>query len=177
MKSNQKIHIATVGKCVGLFGALKLHLHTDFAEQFCEGASFQTDGKDALTILSYKPEKSLVQFVNYPDRNSATALVNKKLYSTIDESIENCALKEGEYFWFDMEDADVYEGDLYLGKVIEIQRIANTDYLHVQTDVTLVEKELSKRFLIPYIPQYIDHFDKEANKVYTTDAYGLLEAS
>ncbi len=177
MKSDEKLHIATVGKCVGLFGELKLHLHTDFAEQFHEGASFYADTVSKLEILSYNEQRGIVKFQNFPDRNSAARLVNTKIFTTVDESIKNCKLNEGEYFWFDLEDARVLEGDISLGRVLEIQRIANTDYLQVLTDDKLVDEGLAKKFLIPYIPTYIERFDKEAKIVYTIDAYGLLEAS
>ncbi len=177
MKSDEKLHIATIGKCVGLFGELKLHLHTDFDEQFYEGAHFLTDTVENLEILTFNPTRGIVKFKNYPDRNSAARLVNTKLLTTIDESRKNCKLNEGEYFWFDLEDALVIEGDIPLGRVLEIQRIANTDYLQVLTDNNLTKEGLSKKFLIPYIPTYIQRFDKDAKIVYTTDAYGLLEAS
>ncbi len=177
MKSSEKIHIATIGKCVGLFGDLKLHLHTDFAEQFAKGRSFSTgDGKE-LIILLYDPNRSLVRFEGYSQREVAAVLVNKKLYSTVEKSIKECVLKEGEYFWFEITGASVVDDGILLGVVEEIQRIANTDYLVVKSDKVFTDKNLAKTFFIPYIPTYIDHFDKEKQIIYTKDAYTLLEAS
>ncbi len=66
---------------------------------------------------------------------------------------------------------------MVLGKVDEIDRIVNTDYLIVRTDAKLVEKGLSKKFYIPYIPKYIDHFDEVSKTVLTEGAYDILEAS
>jgi 16S rRNA processing protein RimM len=177
MKSDEKIHIATIGKCVGLRGDLKLHLHTDFPQQFTTGKSFVTDKNTQLTIHTYNPETSLIQFVGYGDRTAASKLTNQKLFTTKSRSKEECGLKEGEYFWFDLVGAVVKEGDLVLGKVDEIDRIVNTDYLIVRTDAKLVEKGLSKKFYIPYIPKYIDHFDEVSKTVLTEGAYDILEAS
>ena len=177
MKSNEQIHIATIGKCVGLHGDLKLHLHTDFPEQFQAGKSFTTDKKQTLTIQSYNPKTSLIRFIGFADRTSAAKLTNQKLFTTKSKSKEECGLKDGEYFWFDMIGAEVKEGDKTLGKVAEIDRIANTDYLIVKTDKALVDEELPKRFYIPYIPRYIDRFDDSEKVVYTKDAFDILEAS
>ena len=177
MKSNEQIHIATIGKCVGLRGDLKLHLHTDFPEQFKSGTTFVTDRKQQLTIHAYNPQTSLVQFVGYGDRTSASKLTNQKLFTTVEKSKAECGLKEGEYFWFDLIGAFVQEGDLRLGEVTEIDRIVHTDYLIVKTDSALVEKGLPKKFYIPYIPKYVDRFDEQSKTVLTHGAYDILEAS
>jgi len=65
-----------------------------------------------------------------------------------------------------------------LGVIGDIERIAMTDYLKVTTDKTLVAQKLPKTFYIPYIIDvYIDHFDEAQKRLYTKDAYALLEAS
>ena len=46
MNKPQKFFIAQVGKTHGLHGDLKLHLHTDFPEQFKAGYTFQTSSGD-----------------------------------------------------------------------------------------------------------------------------------
>jgi len=177
MLNNQKLHIATIGKCVGLRGELKFHLHTDFIEQFSSGSKFSIGQNEYVVIEDFNPLKSLVKFQNYNDRTIAAKLVNKKIFTTVEESQVNCRLDEGEYFWFDMIGSKVMEDDLLLGHVKEIERITNTDYLIIQTDEALMNKKLSKTFYIPYIPNYIDHFDNDIKIVYTQGAYDLLEAS
>ncbi len=177
MKNSDKIHIATIGKCVGLYGDLKLHLFTDFREQFTSKKRFKIDTEEELTILSYDSKRSLVRFEGYADRNSASTLTNKKLYSTMEKSLKECELKEGEYFWFELIGVSVEEDGLKLGTVEEIQRIADTDYLVVKSDKNLIEKDLAKSFFIPYIPTYIDRFEKDKRVIYTKNAYDILEAS
>jgi len=175
--SDTALHIATIGKCVGLRGDLKLHLHTDFPEQFKPGATFQTENGATLTIHSYRPDKSLVQFVGYQDRENAAKLTNQKLMTSVERSRQECNLKEGEYFWFEMTGATVVEKGEALGVVDEIERIVNTDYLIVKTDADLVSEGASTRFYIPYIPKFILSFDKAAQRINVTGAKDILAAS
>jgi 16S rRNA processing protein RimM len=175
--SDEKLHIATIGKCVGLRGDLKLHLFTDFPEQFQPGNSFTTDKNQKLTILTYEPKKSMIQFVGFGDRETAAKLTNQKLFATMDQTRKLCKLKEGEYFWFDLTGAEVVEEGSVLGRVNAIERIAQTDYLLIDTAKELVEEGLPKRFYIPYIPRYVEAFDSDAKTVFVKDAHDILEAS
>jgi 16S rRNA processing protein RimM len=61
--------------------------------------------------------------------------------------------------------------------VDDIQRMADTDYLAVNTEASLIEAGLSKQFLLPYIERYIIKIDTEEKVVYTKDAKDILEAS
>ncbi len=175
--ANEPLHIATIGRCVGLRGDLKLHLHTDFPQQFKPGTTFATDRKGDVTIHAYDHDKGLVQFVGYQDRESAAKLTNQRLYTTMARTLEECPLEAGQYYWFELEGATVEEAGLPLGVVSEIERIADTDYLVVRTDAALVAEGASGRFYIPYIPRYVLAFEKESRKVITEGARDILEAS
>lgn len=171
------IEVAQLGRLVGLKGELKLHLHCDFPEQFQKGKVFQTHKGETLEIFSYSATKGLVSFVGYLDRDLAAKLVNTVLYTTPENSMRDCALKEGEFFWFDLIGAQILDENVCLGVVDEIERIAVSDYLVVKTDEALVKKGLAKQFYIPYIERYIINFNKETRMVYTRDALGILENS
>lgn len=175
--SDERLHIATIGKAVGLRGDLKLHLHTDFPEQFAAGKRFTTERGEALAIVTYDPVKSLIQFAGYQDRESAAKLTNRKLYTTMARTLEECTLEEGEHFWFELIGAPVTEAGTLLGRVEEIERIVNTDYLLLETDKALVDEGFAKRFYIPYIPQYIERVDTEGKVIHVRDGLALLEAS
>ena len=86
-------------------------------------------------------------------------------------------INEGQYFWFDVIGCVVKQDDEILGVVDDIQRMADTDYLVVKTDASLIEAGLSKEFLLPYIDRYIIKVDTEEKIVYTKDAKDILEAS
>lgn len=172
------IEVAQLGRLVGLKGELKLHLHCDFPEQFKKGKTFQTSKGETLEVLSYHQARQLISFVGYETRESAQKWVNTLLFSTPENSLRDCPLKEGEFFWFDMMDASVVdEQELLLGSVDEIERIAATDYLVVKTDEKLVKQGLAKRFYLPYIERYILSFDKQKHEIRTQDALGILENS
>ncbi len=174
--ASHQFFIAQIGKTHGLWGDLKIHFHTDFPEQFQIGKSFESD-RGKLQVARIDLEKGLVSFVGYGDIDSAKRLTNTKIYTSLEETQKSCDLQEGQYFWFDIIGATLYDGEEALGVVEDIQRILATDYLQIHTDSTLIEKGLAKSFLIPYIDRYILSVDKDAKKIVTKDTKDILEAS
>jgi len=172
------IEVAQVGRLVGLKGELKLHLQCDFPEQFKKGKKFKTQKGEILEVFSFNQPRGLISFVGYQSREDASKLVNTFLLTTQENSINECALKEGEFFWFDLIDARVMDEDgTLLGLVDEIERIAVTDYLVIKTDEALVKKGFAKTFYLPYIDRYIVTFDKTNKEVLSKDGLGILENS
>ncbi|MGC9350998.1 MAG: ribosome maturation factor RimM, partial [Sulfurovum sp.] len=147
----EKFFIAQIGRTVGLWGDLKIHLHTDFPEQFQVGQTYHSD-RGELTLTDINPKKGTVRFQGYESLDSAKKLTNTKIYATEAETKENCALAEGEHFWFDIIGCRVMQGDEILGEVKDIQRMLDVDYLAIKTDKALVGEGLAKNFLLPYIP-------------------------
>ncbi|MGM0623955.1 MAG: ribosome maturation factor RimM [Campylobacterota bacterium] len=167
-----KFLIAKIGKTVGLKGECKLHLFTDFVQQFTPQSSFESD-RGILTIKSYNPQRSTVSFVGYESVEDAKKLTNCELLSSKEQTRKNCQLNEGEMFWFDMIGLPVIEDAQELGKVIDIDRIGDIDYFKVETASAF--SHIAKRFLIPNIDVYIQK--KDTSGIYTQDAMGLLEQS
>ncbi len=176
MKS-EKLQIATIGKVVGLWGELKLHLQSDFEDQFKSGSRYVLTNGSTIEIENYNHSKSMVKFIGFNIREDAQKLTNQKLFTTVEATRENCSLKEGQFYWFDMVGSLVYDSDTCLGIVDEIERIGAVDYLVIKTAEDLVEKEHSTKFYIPYIDEYIKHFDSENKKIETEGGLLLLEAS
>ena len=175
-KKPETFYIAQVGRTVGLWGDLKFHLYTDFPEQFKKGATFQSSRGD-LTIASVDMKRGIVRFVGYEGVDAAKRLTNTKLFATHEQTKANCNLEEGQYFWFDIIGCDVKESDEMLGRISDIQRMADTDYLVIDTAEILVATGLPKQFLLPYIDRYILRVDLDQKVVYTEDAKEILEAS
>ncbi|AFL69002.1 ribosome maturation factor RimM [Sulfurospirillum barnesii] len=172
------IEVAKIGRLVGLKGELKLYLECDFPEQFKKGKTFTTQKGEVLEVFSYNHARGLISFVGFQEREVAAKLVNSILYTSQENSMKECALKEGEFFWFDLIGASVIDEDLVcLGVVDEIERIGVTDYLVVKTEAALLEKGLAKLFYVPYIERYVISFDKENKRVYVKDGLGILENS
>jgi len=174
--SNDKFFIAQIGRTIGLWGDLKFHLHTDFPEQFKVGQTYKSD-RGNLTIADINFTRGTIRFTGYESIDSAKKLTNTKLYANEAQTKENCELAEGQHFWFDVIGCIVKQDDEVLGVVDDIQRMADTDYLAVNTEASLIEAGLSKQFLLPYIERYIIKIDTEEKIVYTKDAKDILEAS
>ncbi len=174
--SNDNSLIAQIGRTIGLWGDLKFHLHTDFPEQFKVGNTYKSNRGD-LTIADINFTRGIIRFTGYESIDSAKKLTNTKLFANEEQTKENCELGEGQHFWFDVIGCTVKQGDEILGEVTDIQRMADTDYLVIKTDDALVNADLSKGFLLPYINRYVLTVDTKEKIVYTKDAKDILGAS
>ncbi len=173
---DEQFFIAQIGRTVGLHGDLKLHLHTDFPEQFQVGMIFDSN-RGKLEIATYNPIRGLISFVGHASIDAAKKLTNTKLYSTLEKTRSQCALDKGQYFWFDIVGASIYQDEACIGVVEDIDRMLDTDYLVIKTDPELIEQGSAKEFLLPYIPRYILSVDTDAKRITTQDAKDILEAS
>jgi len=174
--SNDDSLIAQIGRTIGLWGDLKFNLHTDFPEQFKIGNTYKSNRGD-LTIADINFTRGIVKFRGYESIDAAKKLTNTKLFANEAQTKENCDLKEGQHFWFDIIGCAVEDEGSIVGMIEDIQRMGDTDYLIIKTDENLVEEGLSKSFLLPYIDRYVVKADVEAKLVYTKDAKDILESS
>ena len=85
----QKVEVAKLGRAVGLKGELKLHLLSDFPEQFKKGAKFKIDDKE-LVVEYYNPKRGVIKFLGINSPEDARKLTNKIIYSTIEETKATC---------------------------------------------------------------------------------------
>lgn len=171
------LHVATLGRVVGLKGDIKLNLHTDFPEQFAKGSTFQLENGSTLTIQSYNPDRELVRLAGYDTPEAVKVLTNAKLFTTHEATRARCKLAKGEFFWFDLPGLSVFEGEKLLGVVIEVERIGPQDFLFVKTDAALVAQDLPATFLIPYIDRFVLNVDVAMKKISVDGGLDLLEAS
>lgn len=176
MNKPQNFFIAQVGKTHGLQGDLKLHIHTDFPEQFKVGYIFKTSS-GSLEILRINLDRGIVTFKGYEGIDYAKKLTNTKIYATLEETKERCELKDGEHFWFDIEGCKISEDGKILGEISEMQRLADVNYMFIKTDKKLIDAGFATTFLIPYIDRYLVKTDVEAKTIFTKDAIEILEAS
>ena len=176
-KKEPLLHIATIGKTVGIKGDMKFHDKSDFPEQFKVGSSFLINKKDRITLTEVNQERGLVKINSLSNPQDCKKFVNAKLYTTYEETRENCHLEKGEYFFFDLEDCDVYEDDKLLGCVQELDRIGATNYLIIVTDESLVESGLPKSFLVPFIEPFKKDVDIKKKRITLSGALDILEAS
>lgn len=171
------LHIATIGKTVGLKGDMKFHSKCDFPEQFVKGATFLINKKDRITLSDVDLERGLIRINNITNPEDAKKFTNVKLFTTYEETRKNCHLEQGEYFWFDLEDCEVYENGKLLGCVKEIERLNVTNYLSIVTDESLIKKGFAKSFLVPLIEPFKVDVDIKNKHITLNGAMDILEAS
>lgn len=171
------LHIATIGKAVGLRGDMKFHIHSDFPEQFKKGSSFFVDSNESITLGEFNLEKGLIKITGCSSPEEARKFTNKKLYTTIERTRAECHLEDGEHFWFDIEGCKVVEDGKVLGIVEEIERIAATNYLNIKTDEVLVKDGFAKSFLIPFKKPFKVDTDIKNGVITVCGAMDILEAS
>ncbi len=173
----QLLHIATIGKTVGIKGDMKFHIKCDFPEQFHNGATFFSNLKQNITLADVNLDRDLIKIAGINTIEDAKKFTNAKLFTTREETRKNCRLDEGEYFWFDLDDCEVYEDGKLLGIVHEVERIAVTNYLNVTTNEELVKAGNAKKFLIPFIEPFRVSVDIDKKIITVSGAMDILEAS
>jgi len=168
-----KISIAKIGKAHGVKGWVKLHLLTDFPEQFKAGKTFEAD-KITLTIENINRKNNTIKFVGFNTPEEAKKLTNRLIYTDKQSSKENIKLKKDEWFWFDIIGCEVIENDKLLGIVEDINRINDIDYIVVNINKELGYKQ--QRFLFDFKRHIID-VDIDNKKIYVKNTIPILEAS
>ncbi|WP_321779128.1 ribosome maturation factor RimM [Sulfurimonas sp.] len=172
-----RLHIATIGKTVGIKGDMKFHIKCDFPEQFQNNSTFLTNKNTTITLSEVNHNKAQVKIAGVFSVEDAKQYTNLKLYTTREETRKNCHLEKGEFFWFDLEDCEIYEDGKCIGKVDDVERIAVTNYLNVFTSDELIKKGLPKKFLIPFHKPFILNTDIDKKIITTDGALDILEAS
>jgi 16S rRNA processing protein RimM len=175
--NEQLLHIATLGKTVGIHGDMKFHDKSDFPEQFYNGATFFTNLNKEISLADVNLERGTIKIAGINTIEDAKKYTNVKLFTTKEETRKNCHLEDGEYFWFDLEDCEVYEADKLLGKVDDIERIAATNYLNIITDEKLVDAGFAKKFLVPFVKPFKVSVDIDKKIIILDGAMDILEAS
>ena len=173
----QLLHIATIGKTVGIHGDMKFHVKCDFPEQFIDGATFFTNLKREITLNNVDLNRGIIKVSGINTIEDAKKFTNAKLFTTREETRKNCHLEEGEYFWFDIDDCEVYEDGKLLGVVNEVERIAITNYLSIKTNEKLVESGSAKMFLIPFEDPFRVSVDIDKKIITVRGGMDILEAS
>jgi 16S rRNA processing protein rimM len=171
------VEVATIGRCVGLRGYLKLHNKSDFPEQYKKGATFFDKNNDQLIIKDYNRGKELVLFENFDDLDLAKTLVNRTIYTTKELTRKNCKLRKNEFFQFDIIGLKVVENGEFLGIVEDIQDNFANSLLYIKTDEKLIISGNPKNFYIPYLEHFIISVNLDNEEILVKGARAILENS
>ncbi|NLT95754.1 MAG: 16S rRNA processing protein RimM [Clostridia bacterium] len=124
------------------------------------------DGMKKVHIEKVRVHNNLVfiKFTEVPDMTAAEKL--RGLYITIEEE-QLVDLPEDHYFLFQIIGLDVYENDLYLGKITDVVQTGSND--------VYIVKNNQKEILIPALKSIIKVIDLKEKKMSVSLPEGLLE--
>ncbi|HFU75583.1 MAG TPA: 16S rRNA processing protein RimM [Arcobacter sp.] len=175
----ENIYVAKLGKAVGLKGQMRLFIESDFPEQFKKGSSFTTNKNLKLTIDTINSDKDLVKFVGFESVEDAKKLTNSLLFTSLEDSKQNCSLDEDQFFWFDIIGCQIKENGIFLGKVVDVQRLPLDDYLIVETskEQLLKYEKGANSFMVPYNKSFVSSVSIENKTIETQNCFDIFEAS
>lgn len=161
-----------IGKIInthGIQGDLKIDNYSDFVSDRYQ--------KDSLIYLGedYEPYKVkncrqhqgylLLRLEDNEDINLVEKHKNKYIYKA-KQDIK--PLKEGEYYFSDLRDLDVYVDNQLVGKVVRVEEGVRNNNLRIK------KTSDDKQTLIPYLPQFIQKVDLDNKRIDVVKMEGLL---
>ncbi len=162
----------TIGKILNTFGIkgeLKVDVYTDFTEERFKKDSTIYIGEDYLPfkVRSYREHKGflLLLLKDNEDINLVERFKGMYLYKSKDDIKP---LKEGEYYFSDLQDLDVYVDDKKIGRVLNVEAGLRNNNLRVLKD------EDHKEYLIPFIPVFIKDVDLKEKRIDINWIEGLI---
>ncbi|MBQ6149142.1 MAG: 16S rRNA processing protein RimM [Oscillospiraceae bacterium] len=161
-----------IGKIINTFGIkgeLKIASCTDFVkERFAKDSTVYV-GEEYLpfTVNSCRSHKGflLVSFKDHEDINLVEKYKNMFIYKA---KKDIPPLKQGEYYFSDLRDLDVYvEGEL-VGKVLRVEEGIRNNNLRIR------KEEDQKEYLVPFLEVFIENVDLEKKRIDIRKMEGLL---
>ncbi len=153
----------------GLKGDIKVSIDTDFVKERYTKGSFvyieDQDGYIRLEVEHYRPYKDhlIVKFKGIDDINDIEKYKGHIVYK---DRADIPPLKEGEYYFHELEGLDVLVEGKVVGKVVAVEEGVAHNYLRIKT--------ADSTSLVPYIPTFIKGVDKERGMIEIIAMEGLL---
>ncbi len=165
------IKIGKIVNTFGIKGELKIKSFTDFDEErFSKGNKVYilADGEYLpfnISSFRYHKQNILISFENMTDINLVEKYKNLDIYVDAD-SIHHLA--EGEYYFFELKNLDVYNMDNQLiGKVLQVEEGLAHNNLRIELND-------GKKCLVPFVKAFIHKVDLEQKKIWIKTIEGLL---
>ena len=161
-----------IGKILNTFGIkgeLKADAYTDFVEERFKKDSTVYIGEEHVPFVmrSYRMHKGfyLLSFKDVDDINLVEKYKGMLLYKAKSDIHK---LKEGEYYFSDLKDLDVYVDDKKIGKVLQVEEGIAANNLRILKD------EDRKEYMVPFLPVFISHVDLDEKRIDVIQMEGLL---
>ena len=155
----EKVRIAQIVNTHGIRGELKLKSLSDFIEErFKKGhhvfIRYQNHDIEMI-VKTHRTHKGfeLVSFEGYLDINLVEKYKGSFVYDYKDDEL----LDDDEYFVSDLIGCDVYDDDVLIGKVSEVQLLPHHDILIIKGE--------DKEYKIPYVNAFVLNEDIENKRI------------
>lgn len=162
-----------IGKIVntkGLKGEVKVLSNSDFKD-----IRFKVNNKLyikknseflEITISKWYTQKNfdILKLKEYNFIDEAKDIISYDIYG---EQLEDDVLEEGEFFFDELLNYNVYENEKLIGVVIEVFDQANKTYLKIKTS--------DKNILLPCVDEFIKDVNKNKNTIEIESIPGLLD--
>ncbi len=154
--NTEAVIIGKIGKAHGIKGEMRLFPLTDFPERLSKLKKAYLNDK-AVTISALRTSNNffIIKVAGIDSRETAEKY--NGAFLTIDRDSLS-PLKAGEYYYFDIIDLNVYEGNTLVGKIKDIFKTGSND--------VYVIKELDgNELLLPAIKRYVEKIDIENGRI------------
>lgn len=177
---DQFIFIGKITKTIGIKGAVKVILLTDFPERFLKLKEIQLfdEKKNKLVVNDITKENSFgvfdVQLFNsfvrlsirgYESIEKVTPLLNYLI--CIDEK-KRMKLPKGLHYYYEMIGCEVFEAEKFLGTVTRIDNFGCSDILFIKSTK-------GKEIMIPLLKEFVTKIDVKTKKIEVKLLEGLIE--
>ena len=163
--------VGTIVRTIGLKGEVKVYPSTHFRDsRFSKGSHvfLLNDNKEIVEDLlivkhSKNGDMDNLIFEGYDSIEKAEKLLKKDLYVQKEQSF----LKNGEYYYSDLEKMDVYfDNGEYIGRVKKVEEFTNYATLRIEHS--------TKDVLVPFVKAFIKSVSLEEKKIIVNYIEGLL---
>ena len=163
------IVIGKILNTFGIKGELKVRIHTDFVSERFKAGSKIFIGEDykLFIVKKYRLHKGflLLQLEANEDINLVEKYKDMFIYKA-SEDIK--PLKDGNYYFSDLRDLDVYVDNELVGKVLYVEEGIRNNNLRI------LKNSDNKQYLVPFIQQFIEKVDLDNKRIDVIKMDGLL---
>ena len=163
------VKIGKILNTFGIKGELKVDAFSDFVEERFKKNSTIYIGEDYLPfkVKSYRVHKGFLLLLL--NDNEDINLVEKYKGLFLYKSKEDIKpLEDGQYYFSDLKDLDVYVEDKYIGKVLQVEEGVRNNNLRI------LKESDGKQYLVPFLPVFIMNVDLKTKRIDIIYMEGLI---
>ncbi len=161
------VRIGEIINTFGIKGELKVDTCSDFiADRFKKDSTiYISDNYLPFSVESYKLHKGFVmlKLKGFDNINDVLKYKGQTIYKSFDDIK---SLEDGEYYFKDLRDLNVYVEDKLVGKIVQVEKGISYNFLRI--------KKNKEEVLVPYLKQFVLNVDLNNKRVDIVKMDGLL---